>query len=397
MAMDLGSLQISAETADLKRSVMRDLLSLAVDPEIISLAGGLPASELLPAEALRRSFERVLARDARRSLQYSPPFRPLQRWIAEWMTGRGVPCDSEQIFITNGGQQGLAILSRLFLARGQPAVIEAITFTGIQQITAGRGAVIRAIPTSLDDGADMQAFEAALAEEPRPALAVLIPDFHNPLGVSLSARKRLLAAQLATRYQVPLIEDDPYSALRFAGEFCPPIKAHDEAGLIFYVGSFSKMVAPAMRLGWIVASQALLPQITVLRESLDLESSALIQRVIADFLEAGSLDPHLQQLNQANCERCQALLEALEQHLGDIATWTRPEGGLFVWVTLKPEIDAWELFPKAVEAKVAYIPGFAFAVNGGHRNTMRLNFSNLAPEKIQQGISRLASVIRRAI
>jgi 2-aminoadipate transaminase len=395
--MDLGSLQLSAETADLKRSVMRDLLSLAVDPEIISLAGGLPASELLPVKALRRSFESVLARDARRSLQYSPPFGPLQSWIAQWMTGRGVSCDPEQVFITNGGQQGLAILSRLFLARGQPAVIEAITFTGIQQVTAGRGASVRTIPTNLIDGADMQAFEAALAEEPRPALAVLIPDFHNPLGVSLSSEKRALAAQLAARYQVPLIEDDPYSALRFAGEFCPPIKAHDQAGFVFYVGSFSKMVAPAMRLGWIVASPALLPQITVLRESLDIESSALIQRVIADFLESGSLEPHLQQLNQANHQRCLALLEALERHLGDVATWTQPEGGLFVWVTLMPEIDAWRLFPRAVEAKVAYIPGSAFAVNGGHHNTMRLNFSNLAPEKIQLGIRRLAAVVRQAV
>jgi DNA-binding transcriptional MocR family regulator len=228
---------------------MRELLALAVDPQIISLAGGLPASSLLPLDDVRRCLDEVLMEDGARALQYSPPFAPLRDWIAAWMRRRGVSCTPDEVFITGGAQQGLAILSRLFLDRGDPAVVEAVTFTGIQQVTAGRGAATRTIPTDLSTGADIDALEEALRQSPRPRLAVLIPDFHNPLGVSLTLEKRRRAASLAAEYGVPLIEDDPYSALRFDGVATPPIKAYDETGLVCYIGSFSKMIAPALRLG----------------------------------------------------------------------------------------------------------------------------------------------------
>lgn len=387
-------LTLSREVAHLQRSVMRDLLSLAVDPQIISLAGGLPANDLLPLDDFRACLDSVLERDGACAMQYSPQYPPLRAWIAEMMTARGVPCKPEQVFITNGAQQGLAILSRLFLDPDQPAVVEQVTFTGIQQVTVGRGADIRTIHTDLQSGADMDELEEALQLEPRPRLVVLIPDFHNPLGVSLSADKRQCAAELAGQYVVPLIEDDPYSPLRFAGEMLPPIKAYDDVGMVFYLGSFSKMLAPAVRMGWILAPSDLIPKITVVRESFDLETSTLIQRAVFEFIVRGLLDEHLEQLADVNRTRSQALLEALEDELHDVATWTRPEGGLFVWVTLPEGLDAWDLFPAAVERKVAYIPGTAFAVHGDHRNTMRLNFSNARPEAIREGVRRLAAVIR---
>jgi 2-aminoadipate transaminase len=168
---------------------------------------------------------------------------------------------------------------------------------------------------------------------------------------------------------MPVIEDDPYSALRFAGQPLLPIKAYDEAGMVFYLGSFSKMLAPASRLGWIVAPAHLLPKITVLRESIDLEASTLLQRAVSLFLEQGLLDVHLARFNAANRVRCDVLLAALQQHLGDLATWTVPEGGLFVWVTLPEGVDAWDLLPQAIERQVAYVPGAAFAVEGGFGNT----------------------------
>jgi len=375
---------------------MRELLALAVDPQILSLAGGLPASSLLPLDDVRRCLEEVLRQDGARALQYNPPYEPLREWIASWMTGRGVTCTPEEVFLTSGAQQGLAVLSRLFLDRGDAAVIEAVTFTGVQQVTVGRGAVARAIPTDLASGADLDALEEALRREPRPRLVVLIPDFHNPLGVSLTVEKRRRAAALAAAYGVPLIEDDPYSALRFLGEAVPPIKAYDEAGLVFYVGSFSKMIAPALRLGWIVAPAALAERITVLRESLDLESSGLVQRAVYRFLSQGLLEPHLAQLNRANRERRQALLAELEARFGEDAHWTRPEGGLFVWMTLAEEIDTWERFRAALERRVAYIPGAAFAVGGGARNALRLNFSNVGPERIREAVARLAEALRPA-
>ena len=385
------------EMTHLKRSVMRELIKVIARPGVISLASGLPASELLPVDEFRQCLDAVLRRDGPKALQYGPPYEPLQSWIAEYMRSRGVACDPDQVFITNGAQQGLTLVSRLFLDSGDAAVTEAITFTGIQQVTKGRGAAVRTIPTDLVTGADVDALEAAFARLPRPRLAVLIPDFHNPLGVSMSVEKRRRAAQLAATYGVPLIEDDPYSPLRFEGDPRPPIKAFDEAEFVFYLGSFSKMLAPAMRLGWIIAPKAVLPRLTVLRESFDLETSALIQRAVAEFVRSGMLDEHLKRFNAANRERRDALLAALDEHLGDVAQWTRPEGGLFVWLTLPEGVDAWELLPKAVERNVAFVPGAAFAVEGGHANTMRLNFSSVRPEQMPQAVEILAEVIKDQI
>jgi len=384
---------MSREVNHLKRSVLRDLLALAVDPTIISLAGGLPASEFLPLDEFRSCLETVLKRDGAEALQYSTQHAPLQEWIAGYMGRRGVRVGPEQVFITNGAQQGLAILSRLLLDPGEPAVIEQVTFPGIQQVTAGRGAQMRPIPTDLESGADLEALEAAFRQETRPRLAILVPDFHNPLGVSLSAEKRALAAGLAARYGVPLIEDDPYSELAFSGQPLPPIKAYDEAEMVFYVGSFSKILAPAVRLGWIIGPASMTPQITVIRESLDLESSTLLQRAVAEFYARDAFGRHLQPLRAANQERCETLLAALEEHFGGLARWSRPSGGLFVWARFPQEWDTFALFPRAVEHRVAYIPGAAFTLDGSQRNAMRLNFSNLRPQAIREGIQRLSEVI----
>lgn len=387
-------LALSAEVSQLKRSVMRELLAVAVDPDILSMAGGLPAADLLPTQQIMRSLAGVLERDGARALQYSPMHAGLRAWIADYMSQRGVACEPEQVFITNGAQHGLAILSRMFLDPGAPAVIEAVTFTGVQQVTVGRGAEVRTVPTDLESGVEVEALEAAFRQTPRPRLAVLIPDFHNPLGVSISLEKRRQAAELAANYGVPLVEDDPYSPLRFAGKQLPPIKAFDRAGMVFYLGSFSKTIAPALRMGWLIAPKELMPRITVVRESFDLETSTLLQRAVADFVTQGALESHLAAMAEAHRERSGVLLQALQEHLGELASWTTPQGGLFVWVTLQDDVDTWELFPRALEHKVAYIPGRAFAVHGDYRNTLRLNFSNLRPAQIRQAVERLAQVIR---
>jgi len=386
------TLHLSHESANLKRSVIRDLLSVASAPDIISLAGGLPASEYLPIEQYQECLDTVLKREGSRILQYSPQYAPLRAWIAEYMIKRGVACTPSEVIITNGAQQGLAILSRLLLDPGDPAVIEQITFTGIQQVTVGRGAAVITVPTDLETGVDLGAIEKAFQQQPR--LAVLIPDFHNPLGVSLTLEKRQRIAELSAQYEVPVIEDDPYSALRFEGDPLPPIKCYDEEGTTFYLGSFSKMLAPAVRLGWIVAPTNLIPRITALRESFDLESSILTQTAVYEFLAHGWMDEHLQTFNAANRVRRDALINALQQHFGSEVRWTEPEGGLFMWVTFPETVNTWEVFDHAVQQKVVYVPGGAFAVEGGYTNTMRLNFSNARPEVIQEAISRLATVIQ---
>jgi 2-aminoadipate transaminase len=389
--------RLSREGAKLQRSVMRELLRFAVDPNVISLAGGLPASEHLPLEELKDCLDTVLTRDGPRALQYSPQLMDLRAWIAEYMGTRGVTCTAEEIFITNGNQHGLAILSRLFLDPGEPTVIEEVTFTGIHQITVGRDSAVRLLPTDLDSGVVLERFAEALEASPAPRFSVLITDFHNPLGVSISEENRADLARLAAEHGVPLIEDDPYAPLRFRGRPVPPIKAHDEAGMVFYLGSFSKMLAPALRLGWLVAPAELMPRITTLRESFDLESSTLYQRAVTEFVTRGMLEPHLDAISAAHGERCRTMLEALEEHLGDIARWSRPEGGVFVWVSLPEGLDTTEMFHQAIERQVAYIPGGVFSVDGSTKNAVRLNFSNVKPEAIREGVARLADVVRATL
>lgn len=389
--------RLSREGYTLQRSVMRDLLRFAVDPNVISLAGGLPASECLPVEEMGDCLNAVLRRDGPRALQYSPQHMELRAWIADYMASRGVSCTAEEVFITNGNQHGLAILSRLFLDPGLPAVIEKVTFTGIHQVTVGRNAEIRTVPTDLASGVVVEAFGEALAKSPKPRLAVLITDFHNPLGVSIAEGKRAALAALAAKHGVPLIEDDPYAPLRFDGEVIPPIKAFDREGMVFYLGSFSKMLAPALRLGWMVAPEKLMPRITTLRESFDLESSTLYQRAVAEYLIRGELPAHLDLMRKVHGERCATMLGALEEHLSGLARWSLPEGGVFVWVSLPERLDTTEMFHDAIARKVAYIPGGVFSVDGSTRNALRLNFSNVRHEAIEEGVSRLADVIRSAL
>jgi 2-aminoadipate transaminase len=387
----------SQESVHVKRSVLRELLAHAVDPNIISLATGLPSSQLLPTQQFQECLTTVIQRDGARALQYSPQYMPLREWLADYMTRRGVKSGPENILITNGCQHGLAIMSRLFLNPGDTAVIEQITFIGIEHVTGGRGMTLRPIPTDYHTGADMAALETALSAEPRPRLIILIPDFHNPLGVSITPEKRQRAAQLANQYQVPLAEDDPYSPLRFIGETPAPIKSYDTGDYVFYLGSFSKILAPGVRCGWLVAPAEVIRSAERLREANDLETSTLMQRSIHEFLRRGWLEAHLAELNAANHLRRDALLGALDSELGQIATWTEPKGGIFIWVTLPEQINTWDLIPKAIENKVIYVPGGEFSVVGGGNNTMRLNFSNVALELLPEGIKRLAEVIRARI
>lgn len=387
--------QLSQTATHIKRSVMRDLMALAVSPDILSLAGGLPAYDCLPVEQMQACFEKVLQRDGYRALQYGPQYTPLREWLAGYMKKHGVECKPENIFITNGAQHSLAILSRLFADPGDAAVIETVTFTGVQQVTAGRRLEVRTLPTDLESGVEIEALARAFSQKPKPKFAILIPNFHNPLGVSISVEKREQIVTLAAKHDIPIIEDDPYSPLRFEGEAVPFLKALDDSQHVLYIGSFSKMLAPGLRLGWIVAPDELANRIIVLRESLDLESSQIMQRTVAEFLISGYLDSHLAKLNSTNLQRKNAMMAALQQEFAPLdAKWTTPEGGLFCWITLPGHCDTWKLFETAVAEKVAYIPGGAFAVDGGYTNTMRFNFSNASEANIREAVRRLARVIR---
>jgi 2-aminoadipate transaminase len=224
-----------------------------------------------------------------------------------------------------------------------------------------------------------------------------VPDFHNPLGVSIAPPRRARLAELAYRFRTPIIEDDPYGLLRYEGDNLPPLKAHDVDGGIIYLGSFSKILAPGLRLGWVVAPKAALGKLTVIKESQDLETSQLTQRAITEFIQRGLLEQHIERLKVAYAVRRQAMLAALDREFPRDARWSKPKGGIFIWVTLPDHVDTWSLLPRAVEAaQVAFVPGQAFSIHSGGESSMRLNFSNATPEMIGEGITRLGKIVKEA-
>ncbi len=380
-------------TYTMSRSVLRQMIGVVSQPGILSFAGGLPAPELFPAADYAAAITHVLATDPK-ALQYGLPFAPLKQHIVQLMAQRGITCTTEQIFLTTGAQQGLDVLARLLLNPGGQVMFEEVVYTGIQQVVAPFQPHILTISTDLAQGMAVHEVEAHLANGARPAFLYAIPDAHNPLGVSMSQARRQQLVALAVHYNIPLIEDDPYGLLQYDAPIMPPLRALNDSHVL-YVGSFSKILAPALRLGWIVAPEALMPKLAVAKEASDLESSALTQRAVSAYMDAGYLPGHVEQLRVAYGHRRDAMLAALCNYFPAEARWTVPKGGMFIWVTLPAEVDAAALLHTAVaQEQVAFIPGHAFAVPGHNvHNCLRLNFSNCSVEIIDEGIKRLANVI----
>jgi 2-aminoadipate transaminase len=377
----------------MQRSVLRQMLAVVSRPGILSFAGGLPAPELFPTAEYSQAVAKVLATDSK-ALQYGPPYQPLKAHIVRLMAERGVACGEEQIFITTGAQQALDVLTRFFLDPGGSVVLEKIVYTGIQQAMAPLRPCIQAVSTDLETGMIVEEVEEHLSSGVRPAYIYAIADAHNPLGVSLSQQKRGQLVELAAVNGIPIIEDDPYGFLCYDGRPQPPLRALNDEW-VFYVGSFSKLLAPALRLGWMVVPEVMVPKITVIKEAGDLESSAMTQRAVAAYLDTGCFPHHLERLRHEYGRRRNAMLAAMERYFPSEASWTRPAAGMFVWVTLPDGVDTAKLLSVAVEEeKVAFIPGQAFAVAGYQaQNSMRLNFSNCCLEDIEEGIGRLGNLL----
>lgn len=393
-----SSINLAGWTQTMKRSILRQMLAVASRPGILSFAGGLPATEMFPAADYADAVNRVLAADPG-ALQYGPPFAPLKRHIVDLMAMRGVDCGEEQIFITTGAQQALNLLSRLLLNPGGQVIVEEMVYTGIRQALESYQPQIITIPTDLEFGLDVAAAETVLLSGARPAYLYAIPEAHNPLGVSIHPHRQEKLIALAQHYGMPIVEDDPYGLLSYDSSAVPPLRALDDQW-VFYVGSFSKILAPALRLGWIVAPQDLIPRLTVVKEASDLETSRFIQRSVSEYLDSGHFPEHLERLRQVYRIRRDAMLRAIERHFPAGTCLSRPSGGMFIWVKLAPHIDTTEILPVAInEAKVAYIPGMAFAANPQSsiqaNNCLRLNFSNCSHELIEDGISRLGRLLHR--
>jgi 2-aminoadipate transaminase len=390
-------------TRNIKRSMLRQMIAVVSRPGILSFAGGLPAAGLFPRTDYAAAMAETLAAEPK-SLQYGPPVPRLKSHIVDLMARRGVECSVEQIFITTGAQQALNVLSRLFLDQGGTVFLEELVYTGIQQVLGGCRANVVTATTDLRSGMDVDIFESHLQHGVTPDYLYTIPVAHNPLGVSLSAERAAKLLTLAQTYGFPIVEDDPYGFLTYDGETVPPLRSLDDEW-IFYVGSFSKILAPALRLGWMVAPEQLLTKLTVLKEALDLETSALIQRTVAAYLDAGHLPAHIEMLQREYRIRRDTMLSSLAKHFPSSARWTRPAGGMFIWVELPEHVDTLSILEIAVEEeKVAYIPGSAFRIESSitgpapadrSDNCLRLNFSNSSPEDIETGIERLGRILHR--
>jgi 2-aminoadipate transaminase len=388
--------RLAERTHALRRSVLRELIGVVSRPGILSLAGGLPDPWLFPQTDFSAAMAEVLTGDAR-ALQYNPSFRPLREEVVRIMALRGVACTADQVFITSGAQQGLSLLAWLLLDQGGAVLTEEAIYTGLTQAVAPMGASHLTVPTDLDRGIDVDAVAWRLGRGAAPAFLYVIPDGHNPLGVSVASEARARLVELAQRYRVPIVEDDPYGLLAYDGAHLPPLRALDDEWVI-YVGSFSKIIAPALRLGWLVVPPALMQPLGILKEANDLESSALMSRAVAAYLQAGHLPGHLELLRDEYRARRDRMLAALARHLPEGTRWTRPGGGFFTWVELPKGIDTMALLDRAVsEEKVAFVPGRAFTVEpSAASRSMRLSFSNVTPERIDEGVAALGRIVASA-
>lgn len=386
-------LKLAAWTHTMQRSVLRQMLAVVSRPGILSFAGGLPAPELFPTDDFSAAIASVLRMDGA-ALQYGPPLLKLKRHIVNLMALRGVDCTEEQVFLTTGAQQALDVMTRLLLDKGGEVLLEEVVYPGIRQVVAPHHAKVLPVRTNLETGIEVEDILAYLEGGANPAFLYVIPDAHNPLGVSISEDKRRRLVDLSAAYGLPILEDDPYGFLSYDGPALPPLRAYNR-GNVFYIGSFSKIMAPALRLGWLVAPESLTAKLTVIKEAADLESSALIQRAVAAYLDAGHLPAHLSRLQSEYGGRRDIMMAAMAREFPADVSWTHPRGGMFIWVTLPEGIDTGKLLERAVEQEqVAFIPGHAFVGLGVQaRNHLRLNFSTCCLSDIEEGIRRLGRVL----
>ncbi|WP_410657096.1 PLP-dependent aminotransferase family protein [Amycolatopsis sp. lyj-112] len=389
------SLPLARRMDGVTGSPVRDLLALTARPGVISFAGGMPAPELFDVDGIRAAFGRALdGASAPRTLQYSPTEgNPrLRDLLAARLTGRGLPTTVDDLLVTTGSQQGLQLLSTALLDPGAVVLVEEPVYLSALQCFQLAEARIVPVPGD-DEGIDPAALDEIAARE-RPSLLYLVPTFSNPSGRTTSAGRRLELAEVIARHGFWLVEDDPYHELRYRGEREEPLSARPElADRSIYLGSFSKVIAPGMRLGWLRAPQELLRRVAILKQASDLHTSTIDQAAAAEYLASADLDAHVRKLCATYSVRRDAMLAELPAITLPGTTWTDPDGGMFVWVTLPAGADTDRLLPEALRHDVAFVPGSAFQVGEPDRSALRLSFATHAPETIAEGLRRLAKAL----
>ena len=364
----------------LKGSEIRELLKLTAQPDILSFAGGMPAPELFPVEQMMQASEAVLKEHGREALQYSTTegFPRLREQIAERMLAKNnIHTDKDHILVTSGSQQGLDFSARVFLNPGDVVLLESPSYLGAVNAFKACEPTFIEVPTD-DGGMIMEELEKILATTERVKMIYVIPDFQNPTGRTWDLDRRYKFMEIVNRYEIPVIEDNPYGELRFEGEYMPALKSLDTKGLVVYLGTFSKILA----------------KYNFMEQAASLQASTIGQMETSKWIDMFDLDAHVNTIRECYRKRRAVMLETLAKELPEPCTFTRPDGGLFAWVVLPEYMDAKDLQMKCLAKKVAFVPGGSFFPNGGHDNTLRLNYSCMPEEKIVQGITALCQTIR---
>lgn len=383
----------------MRSSAIRDLLRLTEQPEMISFAGGLPAPECFPTEELAAACERAMVEAPVAALQYGPTegYGPLRELVAARMGGLGLGVKADNVLICAGSQQALDMLGRLLIDPGAPVAVEEPTYMGALQAWQMLRPHYLTVPMD-DKGLDVHALEALLASGARPRFLYVVSCFQNPTGVTLAPERRTALVELAARYNLLIVEDDPYGELFYEGERATPLAAidvamHGELRHVAYLSTFSKLLAPGLRVGWIAAPEGLTRPLALIKQGLDLHTGSLAQIGAYYACRDGLLERHIPHIRAIYSVRRQVMLAALEEQMPSGVRWTRPTGGMFIWLTLPEQMNATTLLSQAIEQKVAFVPGQPFHPNGGGANTMRLNFSHPTPERIVAGMQRLRAAM----
>lgn len=397
--------RFAARTKEMKRSTVREILKLTAKPDVISFAGGLPAPELFPVERIRQATDTVLAERGREVLQYSttegmPELRDL---IAKRLSVGSFQIHRDNILITSGSQQGVDMLARIFLDESDTVIVENPTYVGMMTSWKPFHLNFLAVPTD-EDGMIVEALEPLLVQNPK--LMYAIPTFQNPQGTTLSRERREKLADLIVKHNLPFVEDDPYGELRYSGEKLPTVFQMEAArrgsttveGNVIYCGTFSKVLTPGLRIGWVVADFPVIDKLVQVKQATDLHTSTLNQFISYEVArDEAFLEEHVALLRDVYRHRRDLMLQTMDEHFPQEVTWTRPEGGLFLMVTMPLHLNAADILKEALTHNVAFVPCDAFFIGDTGHNTFRLNFSNAREEMIVEGIKRLGGVLKQAV
>ncbi|HBE78618.1 MAG TPA: PLP-dependent aminotransferase family protein [Firmicutes bacterium] len=390
--------QLFSESASRARdSLLGNILQMVSRHDIISFAAGVPAQELEPVDVIRDLQTQVLKDGGQAAFLHTPVegHHPLRESIVKLLESREINVSLDELIVLSGSQQGLDIASRIFLESGDVVIVEEPTFFCALQTFRAAGARIVGVPID-ENGMRMDALKP-LIEKYRPKLIYTIPNFQNPSGVVMNLERRLEMLDLAYHYQIPILEDDPYGLLRYEGKAVPPLKALDRLGYVMYLSTFSKILCPGFRVGWMAAPKPVIRQFAWVKQNMDLHTSSLSQCLLDRFCRENYFSNHLKTLNQRYLQRRNIMLRALERYAMPDIFWNTPQGGYYIWCCLSEDVNTTQLLTKATEHRVAYVPGEAFYNDGQGQNYLRLNFSYPAVDQIDIGIKKLMQVIQESV